>query len=254
MATKGELANAALEELGISNITTGPSPDEIALTIRNMDRMVLSWENKNLCTTYLPSNGTIDANQESGLNEQNEHAVILNLAKRVAPLFGKQVPMQTSIDAKEAYDNLFDVELTMRESDPYMPTGAGHAWPYGYAYGYGCRYMFQDAEQNAPDDCQTFDINIGASGPYSVDFQPFLDEIPGETIVSFEVEGGRGVNVTESSQDGSVITMVCQAMIAGYAPVKVTLTTQSRTQPNYINFNVIDNMPQYTRYGCNNRY
>lgn len=251
MATKIDLISAAYEELIISGITTIPTAEEVTIAIKQMDRMVLAWQNKNVCLSYLRSDAQINPNQESGLNENNELAVILNLALRLCPAFGKVPNNETKIGAKEAYENLFSTELTTRESDPYMPTGAGHAWPYGYAYGYGCRYMFQDAEQNAPDNCQTFDLNVGDTGPYSVDFQPFLDEIPGETITSFTVEDGEGVNVSESVQTGSIITMTCTGAIQGYAPVKVTVVTQSRTKVEYINFDVKDNRPEYTRYTCN---
>lgn len=237
MITKNDLVLAAYNELMISGITSNPNPEEIVIAIRRMDNMVLAWKNKGVCLSYLRSEGFNDINpsQDSGLNDTSALAVILNLAKELCPAFGKPCHPQTMTGAKEAYDNLFSVELTMRETDPYQPTGSGHS----FGYGYDDRFRFQAKESNAPEDCYTKDIKVGQIDSYGLDFTPYLNEVAGDYILSFTVEDGQGVEVINSAESDGVVTIEAKGLTIGFAPVKITVTTfKGRVLPENINFNV----------------
>ncbi len=135
MITKNDIVLTAYEELSISGITSSPSPEDIRMAVKRLDMMVLAWQNSGLCLSYVRSEGfnNIDPNQDSGLNDVNAHAVSLNLAKTLAPAFGKPLNPDTRAEARKAYLGLFSSDLTYREADPYQPTGSGHSFGYGYS-------------------------------------------------------------------------------------------------------------------------
>jgi len=239
MITKNDIALGAFEELRVSGLTVTPSPSEITSAIKRLDSMILGWQNKGLCLSYIRSKefSKVDPNQDSGLNDVNVHAVILNLAKTLCPSYGKVLHPDTRSDARSSYLGLFSSDLTMRESDPYQPTGSGHS----FGYGYNDRFRFQNADKNSPENCDTKDIKVGETDFYQIDFNPYLNEVAGDTISSFVVDDGQGLSVINSSEDDGVITIEVKGLTAGFAPIKITVTTSSgRVNPETINFNVTD--------------
>ena len=236
MILKIDIVLAAYEELRISGLTSEPNPREIESAVRRLDNMMLGWKNKNLCPSYIRSTSysDIDPNQDSGINDVDMFAIVANLAKNLCAMFGKVCHMQTMIDAKEGYDNLFSVAIPTRESDPYMPLGSGQS--YGGNYGY--RPKFQSGDKNAPDNCDTFDLKVGQIDFFSVDFNRYL--LDGNTIGSFTVESGQGVQILNSAESDGVITIEAQGIVAGFATIKITVTStpSDRVDPVTINFNV----------------
>jgi hypothetical protein len=240
MITKNDIVLTAYEELSISGITSSPSPEDIRMAVKRLDMMVLAWQNSGLCLSYVRSEGfnNIDPNQDSGLNDVNAHAVSLNLAKTLAPAFGKPLNPDTRAEARKAYLGLFSSDLTYREADPYQPTGSGHS----FGYGYSNRFSYQAKQTNAPDDCETKDIKIGEIDYFTLDFSSYLNEVSGDTIASFTVDDGQGVQVTQSAQEDSNIILEVKGIIKGLAPVKVTVncSPSGRVNPETINFNVVE--------------
>jgi hypothetical protein len=236
MIKKIDIVLAAYEELRISGLTSKASPEEITTGVRRLDNMMLGWKNKNLCPSYVrsASYSDIDPNQDSGLNDVDMFAVVANLAKNLCAVFGKMCHQQTIIDAKEGYDNLFSAVVPERESDPYMPTGSGR--PVGNTY--SMRYKFQDNNENAPDDCETLDLKVGQIDNFSIDFNSYLLE--DNTIESYTIEDGQGVSVLNSTEVDGFINIEAQGLTAGFAPIKITVTStpSGRVDPETINFNV----------------
>lgn len=236
MILKIDIALAAYEELRIGGSTSSATPGEIGLAVRRLDSMMLGWRNKNLCVNYNKSTSysDIDPNQDSGLNDTDMFAVVANLAKNLCASFGKMCPQQTLADAKEGYDNLFSVVIPQRESDPYLPLGSGRTLGNTFAY----KYKFQDNNKNAPDNCSTLDLKIGEVNTFPIDFNHYLDD--GETILSFVITGGVGVSILSSSESDGIVTIEAKGLIAGYDPVKITITStpNARVNPRTINFNV----------------
>jgi hypothetical protein len=238
MITKNDLVLSAFEELRISGITVKPSPSEVASAIKRLDSMILGWQNKGLCLSYVRSAGfsDVDPNQDSGLNDVNANAVITNLAKTLCPAYGKTLHPDTRVEARTSYLGLFSSDLTMRESNPYLPTGSGHS----FGYGYNDRFRFQSADKNAPENCETIDIKVGEVDFYPVDFNPYLNEVDGDVIASYAVEDGQGVEVLSHAEAEGVITLEAKGLTVGFAPIKITVTTSSnRVNPETINFNVV---------------
>ena len=125
MSTKGDIAIRALKELRISGLTSAADGGEVESAIIRLDAMIASWQRYGLCAGYNKSAESVDSGQDSGLAQNEELAAILNLANSMAPSYGKSVHGVTLSHAKAAYDGLFDTSLTMRDKDPYQPTGAG---------------------------------------------------------------------------------------------------------------------------------
>lgn len=236
MITKNDVVLEALEELRISGLTVTPSPEEIVSAIKRLDNMVLGWQNKGLCLGYIPVDESgIDPEQNSGLLESDKHAVVINLAKSLCPMYGAPLHPDTRAEAKASYLGLFSSELTMKESNPYMPNGSGKS------FGYYCANSFQPQENAAPQDCETKDIKVGEIGFYTHDFNRYLDELEGDTITSYVIEDGEGVSILGSSEDSGIITMQAKGLTVGLAPILITITTSSgRVNPETINFNVTE--------------
>lgn len=240
MITKGDIVNGAFEEARISGLTFNPSAAEVSSAITTLDNMMLSWSNNGICLSYNRSEGylNVDPSQDSGLSDTSIYAVVLNLCKTLLARYGKQPAMTTLAEAKLAYDNLFDIELPSRESMPYVPQGTGEAYGYyNYSSTYYNRYFSE--QENAPVNCKTIDIKVGEINGYNIDFTSVIPE--GNTISSFTVTDGQGINVLESSELDGIVTLKCEGILTGYAPVKITLNFDPSgfVDPQTVNFNVV---------------
>lgn len=238
MILKIDIVLAAYEELRISGLTSNPTPTEVKSAVRRLDNMMLGWKNKNLCLSYIRSESysDIDPNQDSGINDVDMFAVVANLAKNLCAMFGKACHQQTVIDAKEGYDNLFSAVIPERESNPYLPKGTGRPFGNNYAQ----RFKFQDNDKSAPDNCETFDLLVGQTDYFSVDFNRYL--LDGNTIDSFTIEDGQGVSVPDSQEEDGFINFEALGLTAGFAPIKITVTStpSGRVMPETVNFNVTE--------------
>ncbi len=236
MILKIDIVLAAYEELRISGLTSEPNPKEVESAIRRLDNMMLGWKNKNLCLSYIRSESysDIDPNQDSGINDTDMFAIVANLAKNLCAMFGKICHQQTMIDAKEGYDNLFSAVVPERESDPYMPLGSGR--PFGNTFAW--RYKYQGDDKNAPDNCATFDLKVGQTDIFSVDFTRYL--LNDNTIDSYVIDDGEGVSISDDQESDGVITFKAEGLTAGFSPIKITITStpSGRVDPETINFNV----------------
>ena len=243
MITKNELVLDAYEELRISGLTVTPSPSEITSAIRRMDNMILNWQNKGICLSYNKSAGysSINPLQDSGIVDTNAYAIVMNLAKTLAPAYGKTAANETMSGAKDAYEGLFSRELTMREQTPYLPTGGGESFFFGNRISGYCFNYFQTFDKNAPDYCTTKDIFTGQIEFYRVDFNHYLNRVEGDTIASFTVDDGEGVTILESSTIDGFIDLKAEGGKVGFSPVLITITTTSgRVLPENVNFDVLE--------------
>lgn len=236
MITKNELVLESYDQLRISGLTSNPTPSEITIAIRRMDSMISGWQNKGLCLGYNKTENysNIDPNQNSGLLDSDILAVVLNLAKTLAAIFGKQLTIIALSEAKAAYDGLFSAELITREADTFQPVGAGNK-----IYGTSVEFDYQSPEENAPINCAVNDMVAGETGPVTTDFERYLLEVDGDTIVSYTTEDGDLVKLLSDSILGSIVTLNVEASLSGYGQIIVTITTSSgRILPRAVEFNV----------------
>ena len=159
---------------------------------------------------------------------------MLNLAKTLAASYGQQVDRITLGEAKTAFENLFSVELTMKEPDTFQPTGAGNS-----VYGIRQQLSYQAPETEPPSDCSTNDILIGQIGPFTTDFADYLAEVDGDTIASYTAVDGESVKLLSDSISDSVVTLNVEGVVAGFGQITVTITTSGgRVLPRAVIFDV----------------
>jgi hypothetical protein len=130
MWTKRQIIEQALEEIGLASYIFDMTADQLESALRRLDLMVASWQARNIQIGYplpaSPGNSNIDEQIQTSLN--NNEALVLNLAVRLAPAYGKVVLPDTKVTAKLLYD-----QLLIRAAMPYeqqfvrtLPLGAGY--------------------------------------------------------------------------------------------------------------------------------
>lgn len=126
--TKGEIAESALEEIGIAAYEYDISPEQRRSAIRRLDMMVAEWNARGITLSFpIAKIENSDPDDDSNVPDWAWDAIITNLAIRIAPSYGKQVSIETKASAKHAYTTLCGVFSKPKEMQfPSMPKGAGY--------------------------------------------------------------------------------------------------------------------------------
>jgi|SRR3990167_10919222 len=127
--TKRDFVKAAFEEIGLASYVFDLSPEDLESALRRLDAMMASWNAKGIRLGYpLPgSPGNSDLDAETGVPDHANYAIFANLGLAIAPLYGRQVSLETRQMAKAAYDTMlqqFAVPPEMQLPGT-MPAGAG---------------------------------------------------------------------------------------------------------------------------------
>ena len=127
--TKRQIIEQALEEIGLASYIFDMTADQFQSALRRLDLMVYSWYQRNIRIGFpLPSNPN-DSHIEQQVDTPGtaNEAIVLNLAVRLGPSYGKTVPPETKATAKALYE-----QLLADAAQPYemqypntMPIGAG---------------------------------------------------------------------------------------------------------------------------------
>lgn len=130
MWTKKQIIEQAFEEIGLASYIFDITADQLESALRRLDLMVASWQARNIQIGYplpaSPGNSNIDEEIQTSLN--NNEALVLNLAVRLAPAYGKSVSPDTKANAKVLYDQLL-IEAAMPYEQQFvktLPLGAGY--------------------------------------------------------------------------------------------------------------------------------
>jgi len=128
--TKKQIIEQAFEEIGLASYIFDLTPDQLQSALRRLDLLVGSWLAKNIRISYplptSPQDSNID--QEIDVPIQFNEALVLNLAVRLAPSYGKALTPETKANAKLMYDQLL-VEAAAPIEQQYvktLPLGAGY--------------------------------------------------------------------------------------------------------------------------------
>jgi hypothetical protein len=128
--SKRQFVSAGFEEIGLASYVFDLQPDQLEGALRRLDAMMAEWNAKGIRLSYpLPSSpqySNIDAQSE--VPDAANEAIILNLACRIAPAYGKQVMPETKVVAKQGYDILLQrATFPLEQQLPgTMPSGAGN--------------------------------------------------------------------------------------------------------------------------------
>lgn len=148
--TKGDLAIEVFDALAMNDGLTEPTPGEVEYVMKRMEQMVAMWERKGIFIGYKYSDPTygVDSNDESGVLDTDEAAVVTNAAVACAPKFGRSASPDIKSQAKESYELLFITQLPTMQQNPNMPSGQGYSGLGGFA----SSYMPIEEDITIPDD------------------------------------------------------------------------------------------------------
>jgi len=128
--TKRQFVTAALEEIGLASYVFDLQPEQLQSAMRRLDALMADWNGKGIRLGYpLPSSPQdSDLDEESNVPDSANEAVILNLAIRLAPSYGKQVAIETKASAKQGYDVLLQRATVppQQQLPGSLPSGAGN--------------------------------------------------------------------------------------------------------------------------------
>lgn len=130
--TKRQFVEAALTEIGLASYVFDIQPEQLEYARRRLDAMMADWNGKGIRLSYpipaSPEQGSLA--EETNVPDSANEAVILNLAVRLAPSYGKQIMPDTRLLAKTAYDTVLQratapIELQFPDT---LPSGAGNKY------------------------------------------------------------------------------------------------------------------------------
>ncbi len=130
--TKRQFVEAALTEIGLASYVFDIQPEQLEYARRRLDAMMADWNGKGIRLSYpipaSPEQGSLE--EETNVPDSANEAVILNLAVRLAPSYGKQIMPDTRLVAKAAYDTVLQratapIELQFPDT---LPSGAGNKY------------------------------------------------------------------------------------------------------------------------------
>jgi hypothetical protein len=128
--TKKQIIEQAFEEIGLASYIFDITPDQLQSALQRLDLMVGSWLGKNIRISYPIASSPLDSNIDDLIDvpAQYNEALVLNLAVRLAPSYGKALTPETKMNAKLLYDQLL-VEAAAPIEQQYvktLPLGAGY--------------------------------------------------------------------------------------------------------------------------------
>lgn len=127
--TKRDFVLQAFDEIGLGSYAFDLQPEQLNSALFKLDAMMAHWNGKGIRLGYplpdSPNNSTLD--QDSGVPDSANMAIVANLAVRIAPSLGKTVSPDTKAAAKSGYDLLLSLAANPIELGiQLLPSGAGN--------------------------------------------------------------------------------------------------------------------------------
>jgi len=149
--SKKQYIEQAFESIGLAAYIYDLSTDQLNSAAIKLDAMLAGWNSNGVRIGWPAAANpkSIDLDSDTKSPDVAHEAIYLNLAIRIAPGFGKQIPPEISQAADTAYSNLLNqtaAPTPTRKLPNTMPRGAGNK---PHRYGNGNPFM------NKPD--QTID-------------------------------------------------------------------------------------------------
>lgn len=127
--TKAQIVADAFAEIALAGHVFDIEPEEEQQALRRLEMLLGNWEGRGVTLGYAFASdaSAIEAETQSGIPDAAVETVVINLAKRIAAGYGKDLSPQQMQDAKDS----FAVLLTQAAFPPEMqypstmPRGAG---------------------------------------------------------------------------------------------------------------------------------
>jgi hypothetical protein len=128
--TKREYIDAAFTEIGLANYTFDMAPEQYTAALRRLDTMMAEWNARGIRIGYpLPlSPSQSDLDEQTGVPDGANEAIVTNLAIRIAPSYGKNVMPQTMTSARSAWNAIYarTAKSPQMQYSSALPAGAGN--------------------------------------------------------------------------------------------------------------------------------
>lgn len=127
--TKRQFIEQAFDEIGLAPYTYELSTEQLTSALRRLDAMMAEWNGKGIRLGYplpsSPAGSSLD--EQTSVPDMANEAIILNLAMRLSPAYGKQMLVQSIGAARNAYGAIL-ARFTgpIERALPSMPSGAGN--------------------------------------------------------------------------------------------------------------------------------
>lgn len=182
MSTKATTISNAYNRMRISGLTVTPSTADNATALAQLEQMMAElYLQRGLNVSYNFETTPASASQ-TGVDLGFQNMMEANLAKRLCPYFGKDVPPQMDLDASQSLSGAIglSVQFNTRDIQPSrrMPLGSGNT----FRNVWWDRFARPQAEP--PPEPQTNYILQGETLKYYEDFAAFLGSA---TISSYTI-------------------------------------------------------------------
>jgi hypothetical protein len=135
--TKRQFVTAAFEEIGLASYVFDLTDSELTSACRRLDAMMADWNARGIRISYpIPSTPeTTNLDEETNVPDAANEAIIINLALRIAPSYGKTVMQDSKSNARQAYMTLLawvqSNNMLEKQLPGTLPAGAGNKpWRY----------------------------------------------------------------------------------------------------------------------------
>ena len=220
MITKGQIVNGTYALMRISGLTKSASPEDVTVALQVADdyaaelstQLELGWQQPSLY-------GESDPDDTSGLSLEMAGPFKKLLVRQLAAYFGKPVPPEVEVTARESMKFLEDLLVTIPDAQlpPTLPFGSGNEWDYRDRKFYdepannkNADYVFKDTIRN-----------------FTFDFSHWLvDETL--TSVTWESFDSPGLVIgTETFDDTTATAELTFNQVGGYTVCAVATKTGS---------------------------
>lgn len=239
MTTKIDRINSAYSRLRISGLTVQPSPDDIVLSLNRLEEMMYEFEyTRNMCMDYNFEEFP-DPNSLTNVIAPFWSMIDTNLAVRLAPDFGKVVPIELMRQASGAYSSTSGAIAVRNQNELQyprrMPLGSGNN------YRFNRFQRFQHPGRLPPNECATHKMLVGEINDYQESFRAYLKST--ETIDSYTIVSDVSLIIVSSANADPYIDYRIQANQLStqgtWQQVKITITTNlGRVETRLINFEI----------------
>lgn len=128
--TKRQIVSEAFAELALASNDFDIQPEEQQTALRRLDTLMATWEARGVRAGYrFPASlADSDLDADSGLPDSAIEAAYLNLAIRLAAMFGKTITPDTKKAARDAFDPLLKAcaQPIEQQLPGTLPRGAGN--------------------------------------------------------------------------------------------------------------------------------
>ncbi len=236
---KGDIINAAYEELRISGLTVNPTPEDLELALSRLENMMTMLKGRNICTGYSFEDEP-DPNSLHNVGRKFWYGIGVNLALRLQIPFNKQISQELRIQANAEMSNMSGrTALTRQVNYPdRQPRGAGNTLRWG-------RWArFYHPQPGAPLECATVTIALDDINDFTEHFDAYLRDA--EVVQSYTISADTGLSIISDSLSSPDVLYRIQAVGNADATTNVfqqvtiiATTSTGRVETRRINFEIV---------------